>query len=173
MRKLLTVVAFIPLLVYATPTWADELPQVSLWIDGIHNDEDGVAVMNALRQIPKLKVAIRPTTKSPVAILVSHSGANYDVGDLARTVAEATTPNRVKGAPSASLVLRYKASTGGAGAEEVLVRNLKATCAKLKGVEAEKCRIDTGRSEVHIKLDDKGGARLSEIKQAFPSMSTD
>jgi hypothetical protein len=164
--------AFIGMLACPAPARANELPQVSLWIDGIHSDEDGVAVMNALRQIPKLKVAVRPTTKSPVAVVVSHRGASYDLGDLARAVAEAQTPNRDKGTPSTSLVLRYKTSKGGADAE-ALARNLKTTCSKLKGVEAEKCRLDTERREVHIKLDGKGGARLSEIKSAFPGTSTD
>src|SRR5262249_50345518 len=172
MKNLLLTAA--ALVILAVPAQgANEVTQLTLRIDGVHSDEDGTAIMNAIRKIPSVKVAIRPTTRNPIAMVVPLRGANYDVGDLARAVAKAQTPNRAKGAPSAALVLSYKSRKGRTVTENSLARTLAATCAKLKGVDAKKCKLDTGRKEVHVKLDDKGGAKLSEIKAAFPGLDVE
>src|SRR5262249_54899351 len=147
------------------------ITQVTLRIDGVHSDEDGVAIVDALRQVPNIKVATRPTTKNPTVIVVPLEGAKYDLGDLARTVAGTKTPNRDKGAPSTALLLTYKERDGEAAA--ALARDLKTTCARLKGVDAKKCRFDTQKKEFQIKLDDKGGAKLADIKKALPGLDTE
>ena len=58
-------------------------------------------------------------------------------------------------------------------AEEALARSLESTCANLKGVDAKRCRLDTKRKEVHLKLDDNGGAKLVEITAAFPGLGVE
>jgi hypothetical protein len=149
---------------------ADRITQVTLRIDGIHGDEDGVAIVSALSKVPNIKVATRPTVRNPTVILVPLEGAKYDLGDLARTVAGTKTPNRAKGAPSAALLLTYEGLDGGSAA---LARDLKRICARLKGVDAKRCRLDTQRKELQIKLDDKGGAKLADIKATFPGLGTE
>src|SRR5262249_11229087 len=98
-------------------------------------------------------------------------GATYDLGDLAQTVAGTKTPNQAKGTPTASLLLTYKERDHEATLS--LARHLETICAKLKGVDAKKCRLDTQKKEVQIKLHDKGGAKLADIKTAFPRFDTE
>jgi hypothetical protein len=150
------------------PAPPNGIAQVSLHIDGVHTDADGAAVMDALRIIQNMKVAQRPTAKNPVAVVVPLDGAKYDLGDLARTVASAKTPNRTKGAPSAALILRVKSSDGGADA---LAKTFEKTCASLKGVDARKCRLDSEKKEARIALTAEGGAKLADIMAAFPGFS--
>ena len=171
MKSLLMAAAALGFFTAPLQARADGIEQVTLRLEGVHTDEDGEAIMDALKQVPSLKVASRPTAQNPTVILVSLEGAKYDVGDLARTVAGAKTPKRAKGAPSAALLLTYKARDGEAAA--ALARDLETTCAKLKGVDAKKCRLDTERREFQIKLDDKGDAKLADIKAAFPGLDTE
>jgi len=146
-------------------TGAQQIPMVKLRIEGIRSDEDAKAVMDALIHMPNAKVANRLTVRDPVVLVGPLQGAKWDLGQLAQTVAEAKTPSRSKGVPSASLILTCSAKR-----DEALARNLEATCAKLKGVDAKKCKLDPKRKEVHIKLDDRGGAKWAEIKAAFPGL---
>jgi hypothetical protein len=146
---------------------ADSITQVTLRIGGVHSDEDGVAIAQALSQIPNIKVATRPTAQNPTVIVGPLTGAKYDLGELAQAVAGTKTPSRVKGAPSTALLLTYKER------DREATENLETICAKLKGVDAKKCRLDTQKKEVHIKLDDKGGAKLADIKTAVPSFDTE
>jgi hypothetical protein len=170
MKILLTVAAALGLLTGPLQARADQIEQVTLRIEGVHTDEDGMAIMNALAKVPNIKVATRPTAQNPTVILGPLEGAKYDLGDLARKVAGTQTPNRRKGAPSAALVLTYKERDGEAAA---LARDLKTICAKLEGVDAKKCRLDTQNKEVQIKLDDRGGAKLADIKKALPGLDTE
>jgi hypothetical protein len=149
---------------------ADEMEQITLRLQGVHSDEDGVIIMEALARVPNIKVATRPTAQNPTAIVGPLDGAKYDLGDLARTVAAARTPNRAKGAPSTALLLSYQAD---GERTEALARNLESICAKLKGVDSKNCRFDAQKKEFQIKLDDKGGAKLSDIKAAFPGLDTE
>jgi hypothetical protein len=169
MKKLLALATGVAILACRLPARADQVTQVTLRIDGVHDDDDGIAIMEALRRVPNIKVANRPTFKDPSMTLVPLDGASYDVGDLARAVSSAKTPNRAKGPPSAWLVLNYR---GGEDrkAEVALAHSLELTCSKLRGVDAKRCKLDTQRKEVHLKLDDKGGARLADITAAFPGL---
>lgn len=54
-----------------------------------------------------------------------------------------------------------------------MARSLELTCAKLRGVDAKRCKLDTERKEVHLKLDDNGGAKLVEITAAFPGLGVE
>jgi len=144
------------------------ITQVLLRIEGIHADEDGAAVEKALSSIPNVKTVNRPSPTKPTIIVVPLMGANYDVGDLAKTVANTKTPNRAKGAPGAVLVLSYKLREG-TTAEE-LAKVFEPACAKLKGVDAKRCRLDAEAKKLHIRLSDEGGAKLAEIKAAFPGL---
>jgi hypothetical protein len=150
---------------------ADGVTQVTLRIDGVHNDEDGVAIAAALSRIPNIKLATRPTAQNPTVIIAPLERAGYDLGDLARAVAGTQTPNRAKGTPSAALVFTYQEYVGGAAAP--LVRDLQTTCARLAGVDAKKCRFDVQKQEFQIKLDDHGGARQADIQAVFPGLSTE
>src|SRR5262245_52667061 len=44
---------------------AGPIEQVTLRIDGVHGDDDGVAITNALRRVPSIKVASRLTAQNP------------------------------------------------------------------------------------------------------------
>ena len=171
MKNLLRVAAALAIIAGAVQARAEELTQVTLRIDGVNSDEDGLAIMHALRRVPNMKVANRPSAENPTVILVPLQGAKYDLGDLARAVAGTRMPVQAKGTPSAALALTYKEPDGEAVAS--LGRDLETICAKLKGVDARKCQFDTSKKEIQIKLDDKGGARLADIKAAFPSLVTE
>ena len=158
MWKVAIPAAILALAVQST-TRAQQIPMVKLRIEGIRSDEDAKAVMDALIHVPNTKVANRLTVRDPVVLVGPLQGAKWDLGQLAQTVAEAKTPSRAKGVPSASLILTYKGQSDSAKREEALAQNLEATCAKLKGVDAKKCKLDPKRKEVYIKLDDKGGAK--------------
>jgi len=171
MKILLILAAALAILAGPAQARAGEITQVTLRIDGVHSDEDGVAIMDALAQVPNIKVATRPTAQNPTVILVPLEGANYDLGDLARKVAGTKTRNRAKGAPSAALVLTYKERDSEAAAARA--RDLRTICANLEGVDAQKCQLDTRKKEFQIKLDDKGGAKLADIKKALPGLDTE
>ncbi|SRR5260370_4593856 len=167
MRTLATTAA-LAVLACATQARAE---QVTLRLEGVHADEDGKAITAALSKAESVKVATSPTKDQPVAV-VAFDPAKVDVGELARLVAGAETPNRSKGAPSATLVLKYQRLDGSAAADEVyLPKKVEEAFARLKGVDAKKCRLDTKTKELHIRLDDQGGARLADIKKGFPGLS--
>jgi hypothetical protein len=157
--------------VLPTQSWAEPTTQVTLRIEGIHQKEDGVAVATALSQVPNIKVATFPTPENPTVILVPLDGAKYDLGDLAHAITGAKTPNRGKGAPSAALLLTYKADD--AQAVLLMAKDLDTICAKLKGVAAKGCKLDTEKRELQIKLDDLGGATLAQIRTAFPKLDSE
>lgn len=150
-----------------------KMPMVTLRIDGVHDEPDGRAIASALQHVPNIKVATGPTPSKPRALLGPLRGATYDLGDLARTVAETQTPGRQRGAPSAALVLFYKNHRDVAQTEARLTQSLEATCRKLKGVDAKKCRVDTARKEVHIQLDGKGDAKWADVNAAFSELSVE
>src|SRR5262249_56052241 len=128
----------------------------------------------AVRKGGAVKVATKPTKDDPTA-RVAFDPAKADVGDLARAVAGAQTPDREKGAPSATLVLAYERLDGSAVADEAyLPGKVEKALANLKGVDAKKSKIDFKKRQLLIRLDDKGGARLSHVKKGFggPQLST-
>ena len=169
--------AFVSAFVLAALAGGDEpplgkMPMVTLRIDGVHDEADGRAILSALEHIPNIKVATRPTPSKPLVLLGPLRGATFDLGDLARTVAATQTTGQ-RAAPSAALVLFYKHHRDVAPTEARLGQSLEATCRKLKGVDAAKCRVDAARKEVHIQLDGKGGAKWAEVKEAFPDLEVE
>jgi hypothetical protein len=167
MRKLIMTAAVLTVLAWTAQAYAD---QVTLKIEGVHSDDDGIAITNALRQLPTAKVASKPTQKNPTTV-VAFDLQKLDVGDLAVAVAGTKTPNQAKGAPSATLVLNYKRNDRNALADEVVLPNIvEPVLPKLRGVDAKQCKVDTKAKQLHIKLDDKGGAKLADIKAAFPGL---
>jgi hypothetical protein len=166
--QLLITVVWIALTAAASPRESG-ITQVTLLLDGVHTDADGRVIGEALSKIPNIKVATRATAKKPEVVVVPLAGATYDLGDLAKTVAKTETPNRAKGALSAALVLVYKLRDGTTADE--LAKDFKPACAKLKGVVAEKCRLDPDAKKLYIRLSDDGGAKLAEIKAAFPGLT--
>jgi len=97
-----------------------------------------------------------------VSIPLMFDSAKADVGDLAKAAAAADTPHRdSRGAPSATLVLP---------APHLTANNAKkvADAIKgLKGVDAAASRADVAKKEIHVKLDDQGGAKLADIEKAL------
>jgi hypothetical protein len=106
--------------------------------------------------VQSAKVTTKPTKAAPQAVVEFDTG-KCDVGDLAKAAAGAQTPHVAQGAPSATLVL---AAAG--GADEKKVQEALAT---VKGVDAKKSAVKKG--EIHVKLDDKGGAKLADIQTAL------
>jgi len=160
--------AALAVLAIAVPTRAE---QVTLRIEGVHADADGDAIAKALAELPTVKVATTPTKEKPTAVLTCDV-EKTDVGEIAKSVAAAKTPNRDEGVPSAILVLGYERLDGSAAADEVyLPKKVDAAFAKLKGVDAKQCKLDTKQKQLLIKLDDKGGAKLADVKAGFPGLS--
>jgi len=167
MRATVTAAALL-ILTCAAPARGE---QVTLRLEGVHSDEDGQAVVKALSAVESVKVATKATKEQPVVVL-AFDPAKTDVGELAKVVAAAQTPNRSKGAPSATLVLKYQRLDASAVTDEVyLPKKVEEAFARLKGVDAKKCQLDTKKKELHIRLDDLGGARLGEIKKGFPGLA--
>jgi hypothetical protein len=171
MKRFLKPAVVLAVLAGSAGARAEPLPMVRLKIDGIHTDEDGRAVGEALRQVPNAKVATLPTTKDPTMLVCGLRGATFDVGDLARAVAKAKTPNRDKGAPSATLLLRYKSPAADAESEEALAGRVEKALAQVNGVDAKKSTLDARQKRLEVKLDDRGDARLADIKAAFPNLT--
>jgi copper chaperone CopZ len=84
-----------------------------------------------------------------------------DVGDLAKAAAAAKTPHRAKGAPSVTLVLPASDLKKGDA------KKVSAALKKVKGVNAKATHTSIADKEIHVKLDDKGGAKLADIKKAL------
>jgi hypothetical protein len=167
MTKQTLVLVIVTALVGAAQVQAE---QVVLRLGGVHTDADGQAIADALAALPTVKVATKPTAKEPTAA-VAFDPEKTDVGDLAKVVAGAKTPNRDKGTPTAVLVMRYERLDGNALADEVfLPKRVEEGFGKLKGVDAKKCKIDFKARELHLALSDQGGAKLAEIKKGFPGL---
>src|SRR5262249_34838948 len=79
MKVLLMVAAALAFLAGSLQARADQIEQVTLRLEGVHSDEDGVAIMDALARVPNIKVATRPTPQNPTVILVPLDGAKYDL----------------------------------------------------------------------------------------------
>ena len=100
-----------------------------------------------------------------VSIPLMFDSAKADVGDLAKAAASADTPHRdSRGAPSATLVLP---------APHITTANAKKVADALKGlkgVDAAASRADVAKKEIHVKLDDRGGAKLADIEKALADL---
>jgi hypothetical protein len=166
MRKFVPVAALLAVL-----AWAGEgkTEQVTLQIDNVQSDDEGWAITRALARVPDVKVAQRVTKEKPVAV-VAFDPAKADVGDLARAVAQIMTGRQDKFA--ATLVFSYKRlDTKAAADEAVLPGIVEPAFAKLQGVEVKGSKLDTKAKEIRIPLDGKGGAKLADIKAAFPGLA--
>jgi hypothetical protein len=151
--------------------WAGEgrAEQITLRIDNVQSDEEGAAITRALAQLPEVKVAQRVTKEKPTAV-VAFDPAKADVGDLARAVAQAPTGRREPF--SATLVLSYKRLDTKAAADDIVLPSLvEPAFAKLQGVDPKGCKLDTKAKQILLRLDGKGGAKLADIKAAFPSLA--
>src|SRR5207253_2056875 len=123
----------------------------------------------ALARVPDVKVAQRVTKEKPAAI-VAFDPAKVDVGDLAVAVAQIKTGRKDKFA--ATLVFSYKRLDAKAAADATVLPGIVETAfAKLQGVEEKESKLDTKAKEIRIRLDGKGGAKLADIKAAFPGLA--
>src|SRR5262245_38512636 len=147
--------------------------EMTLRIDHVPSDEAGQEISRALGDVPGVKVSGKVTKDEPTA-RVTFDPAKADVGDLARAVAGVKTSGRQK--PSARLVLGYERSDDTAlDDDEFVPRYVEQALAKLKGkgVDGKDWKLDTKNREVHIRLEEKGGAKLADVKAAFPDKKSD
>jgi hypothetical protein len=162
---------FVPVtVVLAVLIWAGEgqAEQVTLQINNVQSDDEGWAITRALARVPDVKVAQR-VTKEKAAAVVAFDPAKADVGDLARAVAQTKTGRQDKF--SAILVFSYKRLDAKAAADETILPGIvEPALAKLQGVEVKGSKLDIKAKEVRIRLDGKGGAKLADIKAAFPGL---
>jgi hypothetical protein len=166
MRKFVPVVAFLAVFACVGEGQAE---QVTLQIDNVQSDDDGWAITRALARLPDVKVAQRVTKEKPTAV-VAFDAAKADVGDLARAVAQTETTRRDKFA--ATLILSYKPLDATATADEAVLRGLvEPAFARLQGVDVKRSKLDAKAKEIRIRLDGKGGAKLADIKEAFPGLA--
>ena len=73
---------------------------------------------------------------------------------------------------SGTLVFSYKRLDAKAAADETILPGIvEPALAKLQGVEVKGSKLDIKAKEVRIRLDGKGGAKLADIKAAFPGLA--
>ncbi len=97
---------------------------------------------------------------APVTVTVDTEKG--DVGDLAKACAGAETPHRgSKGAPSVTLVVAAGKLT------EDNAEKVADALKDVKGVDAKASKAEVKKKEIHVKLDDKGEAKLADIKKAL------
>jgi copper chaperone CopZ len=137
---------------------------VKLQLHGVRCAGCAGALTEALSKVPSVKVIDKPTKKSfstTALTVVDIDLGKADVGELAKAVADAETPHRLKEAPSSSLIVE---------APSLTKANAKAAVDALKavrGVDSKESTADVKTKEIHIKLDRRGGARLADIKKAL------
>jgi hypothetical protein len=98
-----------------------------------------------------------------VAVVVDIDSSKGDVGDLAKAAADAETPHRAKGAPTVALILP------GGGLKKGDDAKLAEALEGVKGVDAKASSV-RGKAVI-VKLDDKGGAKLADIKKALAKVT--
>jgi hypothetical protein len=114
--------------------------------------------------VPGAKVTTKPTKDAPVAI-VDIDPSKGDVGDLAKAASAAKTPHRAKGAPEATLVLDAKDLKRGDA------KKVQDALKDVKGVNSSASRVDVKAKEIYVKLANKGGAKLADIKKALANFT--
>lgn len=97
-----------------------------------------------------------------VTVPVDFDPSKADLGDLAKAASAAETPHRdSRGAPSATLILPApKISDANA-------KKIGDALKNVKGVDAAASRADVAKKTIHVKLDDRGGARIADIEHAL------
>lgn len=166
MKKFVPITALLAVLACAGEGRAE---QVTLQIDNVQSDDEGWAITRALARLPDVKVAQRVTKEKTVAV-VAFDPAKADVGDLARAVAQTKTGRQDKF--PATPVSSYKRLDAKAAADETVLPGIvEPALAKLQGVEVKGSKLDNKAKEVRIRLDGQGGAKLADIKAAFPGLA--
>jgi copper chaperone CopZ len=137
---------------------------VQLLIGGIHCAECASKVTASLSEVPSLKMdspIAKPKRGDTVLISVQMDTRKANLGDIAKAAAGTATPHRDKGAPSVTLVVPA-AGLSNKNADRVM-NALK----KVKGVNVKASEVDLKKKEIHVRLDEKGGARLADIDKAL------
>lgn len=114
--------------------------------------------------MPTAVVKQRPVVGNPFATVTIDLN-KADLGQLAKKVAAAKTPQRKTKPPGTTLVLPLPNLT------EENAKQIPAALAKLAGVDARASTVDLTAKAVNVKLLDKGGARFSEIKKALEAVA--
>ena len=136
---------------------------VKLRLNGVLCDGCKGEIITAIVKVKGADVKTEPTKANPVAVVV-YDEKKTDLGAIAKAIAEADTPHKSDQAPAAFLVLEAK------GLTEAAAKKLPDALAKVKGVDAKMSKAEVKGKEIHIRLDDKGGAKLDDIKKALADL---
>jgi copper chaperone CopZ len=136
---------------------------VKLRLNGVLCDGCKGEIITAIESNKGARVKNEPTKANPNAT-VDIDFTKTDLGAIAKSVAAADTPHKGDQAPAAFLVLDAKNLT------EASAKKLPDALAKVKGVDAKMSKAEVKSKEIVIRLDDKGGAKLDEIKKALADL---
>jgi hypothetical protein len=119
----------------------------------------------ALVGVPGVKVQsdLKAAKLEAQTVTVDLDTSKSDVGDVAKSVAAATTPHKEKVEPQAALVVTVK------GVTKADTDKVRKALQDVKGVVAKESTVQKG--EVHVALDNDGGAKLEEINKALKKAS--
>jgi len=138
---------------------------IQLLITGSHCNKCGDKIAAALGEVNELRVKA-PIRKGKgdqgeVKVDVKIEPAKGDLGDIARAVAAADTPHRAKSAPTTTLLLKAP------NLNEDNAKGVAEILKDVKGVEGQGSSADVKGQMIHVRLSDKGGAKLAEIQKAL------
>lgn len=159
--KKLALLSLTAVLVWVASAQAES---IKLLVSGVHCNGCGGRITAALNQVPgatvKGKISkVKGSDVSPVSLNIDLAKA--DVGDVAKAAAAARTPHLDQGAPSVTLVIAAVALT------DENAKTLADALKDVKGVDAGSSKADVSKKEIHVKLNDKGGAKLADIQKAL------
>jgi copper chaperone CopZ len=158
MRTIAMAVASLAMLVWLGSAQAEV---VKLEIKGAYCANCAKALKKSIGDVPgaKLEGALKATKEDPQIISVDLDTAKSDIGDLGKSIIGAETPHKSKVAPTAAVVVPVNGLTKDDSAK------VQKALEGVKGVLAKEARADNGQAIVV--LDEKGGAKMSEIKKAL------
>ncbi len=134
--------------------------EIKIRLDGVKCDTCGSVMGDAIKKVAGAKLKDAPSlNKTEVTVDVDFK--KIDLGDIATAVAGADTPHKTDEAPGANLVLSAPSLT------DKNKKGIGDALKKVKGVDALSSIGDLKKKEIIVKLDDKGGAKLEEIKKAL------
>jgi copper chaperone CopZ len=141
---------------------------VKLLITNIHCPGCCKAITEAVEKVPGAKITstLKAGKEKATPVTVEIDLSKSDVGDLAKAANNAETPHREsKGAPSVTLVLPAPSLT------KDNLGKVAESLEKVEGIDAKGSKGHPKGKTIHIKLDDKGGGKLADIKKALGDLT--
>jgi copper chaperone CopZ len=138
--------------------------EVKIKLEGVKCDTCASVLADAVKKVPGAKLKDAPSlTKTVVTVDVDLKKA--DLGDIAMAVAGAETPHKADEAPGANIVIAAP------GLTDKNKKQVADALKKVKGVDADFSTGDVKAKEITVKLADKGGAKLDDIKKALAAFT--